>query len=96
MANWTFLTHHAHALIELSQNPDLTLERLASNIGISTRATVTILNDLVEAGFVERERRGRRNHYVIHANQPLRHRSNAHHTVSELVSALTAVPVEAR
>ena len=93
MAHWTFLTHHAHALIELAQNPDLTLEQLAGKIDISTRATVTILNDLVEAGYVERERRGRRNHYVIHGDRPLRHRANADHTLDELIGALTALPV---
>lgn len=92
MAHWTFLTHHAHVLVELAGNPDQTIEQMASAVGISTRATVTILNDLVEAGYVERERRGRRNHYVIHGDQPLRHPSNAAHTLNELISALTVLP----
>lgn len=92
MAHWTFLTHHAHVLVELAGNPDQTIEQMASAVGISTRATVTILNDLVEAGYVERERRGRRNHYVIHGDQPLRHPSNAAHTLNELITALTVLP----
>lgn len=92
MANWTFLTHHAHVLVELAKDADQTVEQIAAAVGISTRATMTILNDLVEAGYMERERRGRRNHYVIHGDQPLRHPANAAHTLDELIHALTALP----
>ncbi|MDO7882626.1 helix-turn-helix transcriptional regulator [Salinibacterium soli] len=88
MPQWTFLTHHAHLIIQVAQNPDATLEELAASVGISTRSAVTILNDLEAAGYLERERRGRRNHYVLHGERPLRHPSNAAHTVDELITAL--------
>lgn len=88
MSTWTFLTHHAHVLLEVAKNPDATVQQLADEVGISTRSTVTILGDLVDTGYLERERRGRRNHYVLHPNAPLRHRSNAGHTVGELIDAL--------
>lgn len=88
MAHWTFLTHHAHVLLEVAKNPDATLEELAGAVGITTRSAVTILNDLESNGYLERERRGRRNHYVLHRDRPLRHPSNAAHTVDELIEAL--------
>lgn len=89
MAHWTFLTHHAHVLLEVARNPDATIEELAAAVGVSTRTAVTILNDLEATGYVERERRGRRNHYVLHPDRPLRHPSNAAHTVGELIDALS-------
>ncbi|SFN55049.1 helix-turn-helix transcriptional regulator [Mycetocola miduiensis] len=92
MADWTFLTHHAHVLLEVAKNPDALLSDIASSVGISARAAVTILNDLEELGYVDRERRGRRNHYLVHGNQPLRHPTNATHTVGELVAALADLP----
>ncbi|HLP22482.1 MAG TPA: helix-turn-helix domain-containing protein [Microbacteriaceae bacterium] len=92
MAAWTFLTHHAHVLIEVAKDPDQTVAQLAEAVGISSRATMTILNDLVADGYVERERRGRRNHYVIHGDVPLRHPANAAHTLDELIETLTALP----
>ncbi|WP_395638491.1 helix-turn-helix transcriptional regulator [Pseudolysinimonas sp.] len=88
MAHWTFLTHHAHVLLQIAQNSDATLEELAAAIGITTRSAVTILNDLEAAGYLERHRRGRRNHYVLHRDRPLRHPSNAAHTVNDLIEAL--------
>ncbi|MEV1131720.1 helix-turn-helix domain-containing protein [Agromyces sp. NPDC049794] len=89
MPQWTFLTHHAHVLLEVAKNPDATIEQLASAVGVSTRSAVTILNDLEATGYVERERRGRRNHYVLHPDRPLRHPSNSAHTVGELIDALS-------
>lgn len=88
MAEWTFLTHHAHLLMQVAANPDATVKELADVVGLTTRSAVKILNDLEATGYLERERRGRRNHYVLHHGQPLRHPSNAAHTVDELIAAL--------
>lgn len=88
MAHWTFLTHHAHVLLEVARNPDATIEELAAAVGVSTRSAVTILNQLEATGYLVRERHGRRNHYVLNRDRPLRHPSNAAHTVDELLEAL--------
>ena len=88
MAHWTFLTHHAHVLLQVAGNPDATIEEVAAAVGISARSAVTILNELEQTGYLERERRGRRNHYVLHRDRPLRHPSNSAHTVDELIEAL--------
>lgn len=88
MTEWTFLTHHAHVLLSVAHNNDATVRDIAAVVGISTRSAVSILNDLEESGYLERERRGRRNHYVLHPDRPLRHPSNAAHTVDDLIRAL--------
>ncbi|WP_169582080.1 MarR family transcriptional regulator [Microbacterium thalassium] len=69
MAEWTFLTRHAHVLLAVAEDNDATLERIADVVGISTRSAVTILNDLESAGYLERHKRGRRNHYVLHPDR---------------------------
>lgn len=68
---WTFLTHHTHVLMLLSEDPDLRLRECASRIGITERAVQNIVSDLEKVGALSRIREGRRNHYEIHRNQPL-------------------------
>ncbi|WOQ70387.1 winged helix-turn-helix domain-containing protein [Microbacterium limosum] len=91
MAQWTFLTHHAHVLLAVAQNNDAAVRDIAAVVGVTPRSALTILNDLESAGYLEREKRGRRNHYVLHADRPLRHPSNAAHTVDDLIRALLDV-----
>lgn len=85
-ARWTFLTNHSHVLILLSQDPTLVLREVAARVGITERAVQRIITDLEEAGFLERERQGRRNRYRIRGQQPLRHPIESHHTVGELIA----------
>jgi predicted transcriptional regulator of viral defense system len=88
VTRWTFLTHHGHVLLHVARDPDATVEEIASVVGVTTRSALKILKDLESEGYLERERRGRRNHYVVHPDRPLRHPSNAAHTVSEILEAL--------
>lgn len=70
---WTFLTNHAQVLLAVAQNPDIRLRDVADDVGITERAAQRILTDLVETGYVHRERQGRRNHYRISPNTQMRH-----------------------
>ena len=70
---WTFLTNHFLVLIAIASSPDLRVRDIAGSVGITERATQAILGDLVRAGFVERNRVGRRNRYKIRRNATLRH-----------------------
>lgn len=89
-ARWTFLTNHSHVLILLSQDPTRLLREVAARVGITERAVQRIISDLEEAGFLERERLGRRNRYRILSNQPLRHPIESHHTVGELIALVSS------
>jgi hypothetical protein len=42
--------------------------------------------ELEEAGYISRAREGRRNHYLIRADLPLRHPIERHRTVQSLIS----------
>jgi DNA-binding IclR family transcriptional regulator len=70
---WTFLTNHAHVLVAIARNPELRLREIAGLVGITERAAQGIVHDLAEAGYLTRERVGRRNRYEVNAELPLRH-----------------------
>ena len=95
---WTFLTNHAHVLLCLAAAPGLRVRAIADRVGISERAVLRILHDLVEAGYVERERTGRRTRYEVRLDRPMRHAVEAGQPVARLVEALgaawTASPAE--
>ncbi|MEZ4425273.1 MAG: winged helix-turn-helix transcriptional regulator [Gemmatimonadota bacterium] len=84
-STWHFLTNHAHVLLCISSDPDLTVRELAQWIGITERAVIRIIGELDEDGFLVRTREGRRNHYDINLDQPLRHPVEAHCTVGDLI-----------
>jgi hypothetical protein len=49
---WTFLTNHARALVCIAEDPQVRLHEIAQRIGITERAAQSLVNDLVEAGYV--------------------------------------------
>jgi hypothetical protein len=84
------------AMVAVVRRPDLRLRELAEQIGISPRATQTIVTDLVQAGFVERRREGRRNHYQVRGDRPLPDPWAGDHELSDLVGALVSGPRSTR
>jgi DNA-binding MarR family transcriptional regulator len=87
-SHWTLLTNHGHVLVCIARDPDILLFELATRVGIRERAAHRIVNDLVEAGYVERTKRGRRNHYTIRDGQPMRHPLEQMHNIGELLTTL--------
>lgn len=83
--SWTFLTNHAHVLIMLFANPDLSLREVALIVGITERAVQRIVADLEEDGFLKREKIGRRNHYEVVKSKALRHPIEAHRKIGDLL-----------
>ena len=85
---WTFFTNHGHVLLLLAREPDLVLRDVAARVGITERAAQRIVGDLEQAAYLTRERDGRRNHYVVHLDQPLRHPLEAPTTIGDLYTAM--------
>lgn len=88
---WTFLTNHARVLLLLHASPDARGRDIADQVGITERATQRIVADLEAAGYLSHERVGRRNHYEVHAAQPLRHPMQDGHEVAALLAIFEAV-----
>lgn len=86
--NWDFLTNHAHVLICVAHDPGVRLRDIAESVGITERGAHKILSQLVEEGYVRRERQGRRNHYEVLTHLPLRHLLVQEQEIGELLGVL--------
>ncbi len=91
---WTFLSNHGHVLLLIAQNPEVTLREVADRVGITERAVQRIVADLEAGRYLERQREGRRNRYVVHPELPLRHPVEAHRDVGALIALVMQSRVE--
>lgn len=89
-SHWTFLSHHAHVLVCIARDPDVRLRDVAAVVGITERAVQAIVNDLVDEGYVGRQRVGRRNHYDVNPTARLRHPLQSAVDVGSLLALLRA------
>lgn len=85
---WTFLSNHGHVLVCIAEDSEIRVRDIAAKVGITERTAQGIVADLVEAGYVSRDRVGRRNQYEIHTELPLRHPVEHEHSIGELLVAL--------
>ncbi len=85
---WDFLTNHAHVLVCVARDPGIRLRDIAAAVGITERATHRIVSELVDEGYVVRERQGRRNRYQVKTKLPLRHPLAEEHEVGDLLEVL--------
>lgn len=86
--SWTFLTNHAQALLCIARDPGIRLRDIADRLGITERSAYAIVLDLVEAGYIVKEKTGRRNRYQIQAHLPLPESSSRERTVGEVLALL--------
>lgn len=87
-SDWTFLTNHAHVLFCLAQDSEIRLRDVADQVGITERAVQRIVTELEEAGYITRQRNGRRNSYIVHPQRPLRHKIESHRQVKDLLALI--------
>jgi DNA-binding MarR family transcriptional regulator len=90
--SWHFLTSHTQVLLAIHQNPDARVRDLAQTVGITERAAQRIVTDLVEAGYLERKRVGRRNRYQLNTERRMRHPEQYEHEIGELLDLLRGPP----
>ena len=89
MASWTFLTIHARVLLLVAHDPGIRLRDIAASLDITERSAFGIITDLTEAGYVVKEKDGRRNRYHIQAHLPLPELTARERTVGEVLALLT-------
>jgi DNA-binding MarR family transcriptional regulator len=85
---WRFVTNHTQVLLCIARDPDVRLRDVAEMVGITERAVQRIVADLVGASYLERERAGRRNRYVVHRDVEMRHRAQAGYEIGDLLTLL--------
>jgi DNA-binding MarR family transcriptional regulator len=86
---WQFVTNHTQVLLCIARDPEIRLRDIADDVGITLGSAQRILANLVEAGYVKRERHGRRNRYVINRDTPmLRHAAQDGQSIAGLLDLL--------
>lgn len=88
LTKWTFLTNHAHVFLCLAKAPEMLMKDLADKTGITERAVQRIIAELAKEGYIEIERTGRRNKYIIHGEKHLKHPSESHRQVADLLQLI--------
>ena len=88
MANWSFLTSHARVLMCIAHDPGVRLRDIAAGLGITERSAYGIVTELAEAGYVVKQKDGRRNRYQIQAHLPLPEPTSRERTIGEILALL--------
>jgi predicted transcriptional regulator len=89
VTGWTFLTQHARVLLYVAHDPGMRLRDIAARLDITERTAYGIITDLVEAGYVVKEKDGRRNRYHIQTHLPLPELVDRERTIGEVLAVLT-------
>jgi Winged helix DNA-binding domain len=88
MTRWGFLTNHAQVLVCIANDPGVRLRDIAAKVDITERSAFSIVTDLVEAGYVIKDKQGRRNRYRIQGDLPLPEGVGKERTIGEIVGLL--------
>lgn len=64
------------------------LRDIASTLGITERSAYGVVADLADAGYVVKEREGRRNRYQIQRHLPLRAETTRERTIGDVLDVL--------
>jgi hypothetical protein len=88
MAGWTFLSNHGRALVCIARDPQSRLRDIADSLLITERRAYDIVKDLSEAGYVIKEKNGRRNRYHVQEHLPIPEDPEQEQTIGEVLRML--------
>ena len=88
MGQWSFFTNHARVLFCIADDPGIRLRDLAVALNVTERSAYGIVADLVEAGYVFKDKDGRRNRYRVEAQLPLPEFIGRERTIGEVLGLL--------
>jgi hypothetical protein len=86
--SWSFLTNHARVLLCIAHDPGVRLREIAASLGMTERSAYGIVTDLTTAGYVVKEKDGRRNRYQIQAHLPLPEPGSRAPAIGEVLTVL--------
>ena len=88
MKNWSFLTNHARVLLCIARDPGVRLREIATGLGLTERGTYGIVTDLTAAGYVIKQKDGRRNRYQIQTHLPMLEPGSREPAIGEVLAVL--------
>ena len=86
--SWTFLTNHGRALLCIARDPGIRLRDIAARLDITERSAYGIVADLTQAGYIVKQKDGRRNRYQIQTHLALPEPTSRERTLGEVLSVL--------
>jgi DNA-binding transcriptional regulator PaaX len=89
VTTWSFLTNHGRAILCIAQNPDIRLREIATDLGITERHAYAIVTDLTDAGYIVKEREGRRNRYQVQSHLALPELPDREQAIGDMLDVLT-------
>jgi hypothetical protein len=75
-------------LLCIARDPDVRLRDIGASLGITDRSAYGIVTDLAEAGYVIKQKDGRRNRYQIQAHLPLPEPASQGPAIGEVLALL--------
>jgi len=90
--DWGFLTNHGRVLLCIAHDPGVRLRDIAAELGITERTAYGIVTDLTDAGYVVKNKDGRRNRYDVQGHLPLRDAVARERTIGEVLRVLVEPP----
>ena len=88
MENWSFLTNHARVLLCIAGDPGARLRDIAASLNITERSAYSIITDLSAAGYVVKQKHGRRNRYQIQAHLRLPEPASREPAIGDVLAVL--------
>jgi hypothetical protein len=88
VTSWSFLTNHARVLLCIARDPGMRLRAIAASLGITERSAHGIVTDLATAGYMLKQKDGRRNCYQIQAHLPLPEPTSQEPAIGEVLALL--------
>ena len=88
MTSWSFLTSNARVLLRIARDPGTRPRDIAASVDITERSAHGIVTDLTAAGYVIKQKDGRRNRYQIQAHLPLPEPATQEPAIGEVLALL--------
>lgn len=88
MPEWTLISNHGLVLTYIAKHPRSTAREIASAVKITEWTVRKIIDDLEAAGYIERQKVGRKNVYRINPHLHMRHEIIRDVRVGDLLKAL--------
>jgi MarR family len=88
--SWTLLTGHGHVLVEIARDPEARIRDISDAVGLTERTVQAIVTDLETAGYITRNRTGRRTRYTVQHDTSFRHPAQEGLRVGPFLAMLAA------
>jgi DNA-binding Lrp family transcriptional regulator len=85
MAAWHFITNHGTVLLLIAERRQITAREIAEVLGLTERPVRRIIAELEAAGYLQKKRVGRVNHYEVALDLPLRQSVHREVAVGDLL-----------